>query len=323
VVETVVKSADGPTNFWFDLDTRQPAMDTNHSDDDAEARQWQIKTGVDVGAILNGSNSGLGGVDMAALRVADSEWVTATPASVMAAMMASKPEAHTAVLMESNLPSTFLFKTRENGVGILQIIGPTDNPRGVKIQYKLVQTDQAEAEPGAISDGAKSDAQKRAHANLQARMDAASGIREFTERDSALASLAADAAVAGDVEIVKTSLAAITEFTARDDARENATRELLKAGRYDDAFGVARSITEFTRRDEALGDVARKSAAAGKASVVKDALKKMTEFTVRDDAAYESARLLVKAGLRPDALEVARSITEFTRRDEALGELAK
>ena len=39
-----------------------------------------------------------------------------------------------------DLPKTYLFKTHEGGTGILQITGFTENPRGVKIRYKLVQT---------------------------------------------------------------------------------------------------------------------------------------------------------------------------------------
>jgi serine/threonine protein kinase len=37
------------------------------------------------------------------------------------------------------LPSIWLFRTPEGNMGILQITGFTDNPRGVKIRYKLVQ----------------------------------------------------------------------------------------------------------------------------------------------------------------------------------------
>ena len=40
----------------------------------------------------------------------------------------------------SDEPTTWLFKTREGGTGILQITGFTENPRGVKIRYKLVQS---------------------------------------------------------------------------------------------------------------------------------------------------------------------------------------
>ena len=37
-------------------------------------------------------------------------------------------------------PKSFLFKTRAQGMGILQIVGFTDEPtKGVKIRYKMVQ----------------------------------------------------------------------------------------------------------------------------------------------------------------------------------------
>jgi uncharacterized protein involved in exopolysaccharide biosynthesis len=40
---------------------------------------------------------------------------------------------------------TYLFKTREGGMGLLQITGFTENPRGVKLRYKLVQNATASA----------------------------------------------------------------------------------------------------------------------------------------------------------------------------------
>jgi hypothetical protein len=42
-------------------------------------------------------------------------------------------------LLTREQSATWFFKTREGGMGILQITGFTDNPRGVKIRYKLVQ----------------------------------------------------------------------------------------------------------------------------------------------------------------------------------------
>jgi serine/threonine protein kinase len=39
-------------------------------------------------------------------------------------------------------PHTFLFKTGSGKIGLLQIIGFTENPRGVKIRYKLVQQNE-------------------------------------------------------------------------------------------------------------------------------------------------------------------------------------
>ena len=40
------------------------------------------------------------------------------------------------------------FKTRQGRIGLLQILGFTDNPRGVKIRYKLVQSQTAATYPG-------------------------------------------------------------------------------------------------------------------------------------------------------------------------------
>ncbi|HNT56144.1 MAG TPA: hypothetical protein PKG95_15610, partial [Anaerolineaceae bacterium] len=39
---------------------------------------------------------------------------------------------------KGDLPATYLFQTREGSRGVLQIVGFTDEPRGVKIRYKLL-----------------------------------------------------------------------------------------------------------------------------------------------------------------------------------------
>jgi len=44
------------------------------------------------------------------------------------------------LLPDGLLPMTFAFQTRQGDRGVLQITGFTDNPRGVKIRYKLVQS---------------------------------------------------------------------------------------------------------------------------------------------------------------------------------------
>jgi hypothetical protein len=40
---------------------------------------------------------------------------------------------------KGELPATYLFKTREGGAGVLQIVGFTDKPWAVKIRYKLAR----------------------------------------------------------------------------------------------------------------------------------------------------------------------------------------
>jgi hypothetical protein len=41
---------------------------------------------------------------------------------------------------EDELPKCFVFKTQSGNIGLLQIAGFTENPRGVKIHYKLVSS---------------------------------------------------------------------------------------------------------------------------------------------------------------------------------------
>jgi tRNA A-37 threonylcarbamoyl transferase component Bud32 len=53
------------------------------------------------------------------------------------------------VLHATNTPATWLFVTREGGMGVLQITGLTENPRGVKLRYKLAQS--ASSNPNASS----------------------------------------------------------------------------------------------------------------------------------------------------------------------------
>ena len=54
----------------------------------------------------------------------------------------------------------WLFRTREGGMGILQISSFTENPRGVKIRYKLVQTPIA-SQAAATSEAAKPGAENQ------------------------------------------------------------------------------------------------------------------------------------------------------------------
>jgi hypothetical protein len=43
------------------------------------------------------------------------------------------------------VPQTYLFRTGDQGTsGLLQITGFTENPRGVKVRYKLVPTGGAQ-----------------------------------------------------------------------------------------------------------------------------------------------------------------------------------
>lgn len=76
------------------------------------------------------------------LTVAADNWLfdALTPAALVTnAQLNLERDRLDGMLTAKKLPATWLFNTREGGVGILQITGFTDKPRGVKIRYKLVQ----------------------------------------------------------------------------------------------------------------------------------------------------------------------------------------
>ena len=50
-------------------------------------------------------------------------------------------------LVTLRYPAAMEFTTRERSVGVLQILGATDNPHGVKIRYRLVQDSKANVAP--------------------------------------------------------------------------------------------------------------------------------------------------------------------------------
>ena len=68
-----------------------------------------------------------------------------TPAAILKAI--TRPPGPFALPGNDQL-TTWFFKTREGGVGILQIVGFTDEPRTVKIRYKLVRDAANRQEPG-------------------------------------------------------------------------------------------------------------------------------------------------------------------------------
>ena len=88
-------------------------------------------------------------------RTSAKDWETASPTDLTEALRHGSPHQSIVsgldefLLPESvALPVTFAVESRTGEMGMLQIIGFTDNPRGVKIRYKLVQN--AEAPPRVV-----------------------------------------------------------------------------------------------------------------------------------------------------------------------------
>jgi tetratricopeptide (TPR) repeat protein len=66
-------------------------------------------------------------------------WMKTTAQQLNALWADSEGHVETRSATANSLPDTFLFKTHEGVFGLGQITGFTENPRGVKIRYKLAQ----------------------------------------------------------------------------------------------------------------------------------------------------------------------------------------
>jgi len=147
------------------------------------------------------------------------------------------------------------FKTRDGQIGILQITGFTDNPPAVKIRYKLVQpTSTDDIKSFGL---ASADAGPMSPDTLNARLEAASGIDNVAAKDKALGALAANAASADVVEIVKDALRQISNSALRDQTAHECAGLLAVQGLRNQALEIAKTIENDNIRDQALSELAR------------------------------------------------------------------
>jgi hypothetical protein len=130
------------SNYTF-LNLRDHLWVTNRSGSlgSREFHDWLRRTGADVAAAAEEQFSVAICYDMVVVPADTNAWETATPAEVRLhwSLMMAEPKKEDAVGKMAGTPDTFYFRTRNDSCGLLQVLGFTDNPRGVKIRYKLVQ----------------------------------------------------------------------------------------------------------------------------------------------------------------------------------------
>jgi serine/threonine protein kinase/Flp pilus assembly protein TadD len=97
--------------------------------------EWMKDTGVDAVGMSSQETLGLGGFDMIAIPADKAQWEISTE-ELQKTLSQGKP-GMAQMSGKGELPATYLFKTREGGLGVLQIVGFSENPAGVKFRYKL------------------------------------------------------------------------------------------------------------------------------------------------------------------------------------------
>src|SRR5207302_9138499 len=95
--------------------------------------------------------------NMVALPIDDRTFDLLAPSALVNAELMRESSRHDQSLVAGKTSATWIFNTREGSLGVLQITGFTDKPRGVKIRYKLVEQPErtgkrAEINPALIDD---------------------------------------------------------------------------------------------------------------------------------------------------------------------------
>ncbi len=140
---TLPMDKDGLTPL-FDLDHNQPVPDPQPNDTAAGMAQL-LKPGV----VIRHDESahkivalGISGTVVYWTRAAlGDQWENLTDTEALATVQRNvmTPGGFLSIDSPDTLPQAVFFKTGDGKLGILQITGFTENPRGVKIRYKLVQ----------------------------------------------------------------------------------------------------------------------------------------------------------------------------------------
>jgi predicted Ser/Thr protein kinase len=150
--------------------------------------------------------------------------------------------------LDQALSGTNVFKivTRDGARGLLQIDGISDDPRGIKVRYKLLEHSSI---PGATK--------QLSRESLTDRLEAADAISNNEDRSRAFARLATDAAKIGAVDLVTTSLQAIRDNMVRNQASLDSVRILARGHLKRQAIEIAKTITDNQTRDLALSELAQ------------------------------------------------------------------
>jgi len=137
-------------DFMFDLDIGKSfsvsdAKKWGDAPDISEKKSLEdfvMKSGIDL--FGETSKKSLMGIDMIAMPIHNERW-DMSPEDVIEQVSMCKPGTPVALSADGQLPKTFVFKTGQGGMGILQIIEMQAGkaPRHFKIRYKMLQKESA------------------------------------------------------------------------------------------------------------------------------------------------------------------------------------
>ena len=146
LIERVVNNEGTGKDFFIDFETGKifsPPEQWQGGSNPFEA--WLKENGIDAMGAAGGRENikGLACFDMIVIPVDNPSWSEPNKAAYFMQFL-DKGKAGSPVFMtgKGELPVTYMFKTREGGIGILQITGFSEEPKGTKIKYRILGKEQ-------------------------------------------------------------------------------------------------------------------------------------------------------------------------------------
>jgi hypothetical protein len=140
--EQLLRSTEGDETELLDLDTGLRAKVRNVSAAPASVESVRSQQ-LDVFAVNNRRSQGLVCYDMAVMKVASTTWGSVTPEQLwqygrelQQQELKIRGVITTAEELRAGFP-TYVFRTREGGRGILQVVALVEEPAGARIRYRL------------------------------------------------------------------------------------------------------------------------------------------------------------------------------------------
>jgi hypothetical protein len=144
VIETVLPAAKTEEPQMLDLETGrvQPQKPFEHFNFRADAiMAWIRSNGLDISCNVWSTGAACVTYDMSVVAVTGKCWEGATEEELRGnpALAPKRHSPRRLLVLGQNRPDTYIFRTGEGTLGILQIVGLSSDGQGVKIRYKLIR----------------------------------------------------------------------------------------------------------------------------------------------------------------------------------------
>jgi hypothetical protein len=148
VIERVINDNGEEKHWLIDFETGRLFSPSTETRSEEVFSRWIAENRIDAMGETRTSSPGLYGFDMEAIPIAAETWETISPKELADALSIAKSGTRTVMSAKGKLPLTYIFKTREGGMGVVQILEMQykKKPRYFRIRYKMLQQKPHEIE---------------------------------------------------------------------------------------------------------------------------------------------------------------------------------